>query len=42
MIDPVYQYEVLEFTKEEKEMALVNDMGWMTLDPKMVKRVKLD
>ena len=42
VIDHVYQHEVLEFTKEQNGMALVNNIGWVTLDPAMVKRVELE
>ncbi len=41
VLDHVYQHEVLEFTKEENGMVLINNIGWVTLDPKMVKRVEL-
>ncbi len=42
VVDHVYQHEVLEFTKEENGMVLINGIGWVTLDPAMVKRVDLD
>ena len=41
VVDHVHQHEVLEFTQEKNGMALVNNIGWVTLDPKMVKRVDL-
>lgn len=41
VVDHVHQQEVLEFTKEENGMVLINHIGWVTLDPKMVKRVEL-
>ncbi len=42
VVDHVHQHEVLEFTKEENGMVLINNIGWVTLDPKMVKRVELN
>lgn len=42
VVDHVHQHEILEFTKEENGMALVNNIGWVTLDPAMVKRVDLN
>ncbi len=42
VVDHVHQHEVLEFTKEENGMVLINGIGWVTLDPKMVKRVDLN
>ncbi len=40
--DHVKQYEVFEFTEERNGLALVNGIGWITLDPQMVKRFELD
>lgn len=40
--DHVKQYEVFEFTEERNGLALVNGIGWITLDPQMVKRFDLD
>lgn len=42
VVDHVHQHEVLEFTKEENGMVLINGIGWVTLDPKMVTRVDLN
>lgn len=42
VVDHVHQHEILEFTKEENGMVLINGIGWVTLDPAMVKRVDLD
>lgn len=42
VVDHVHQHEVLEFIQEKNGMALVNNIGWVTLDPKMVKRVELN
>ncbi len=41
VVDHVHQHEVLEFTNEENGMVLINGIGWVTLDPAMVKRVDL-
>lgn len=38
VVGHVYQHEVLEFTDERNGMVCVNNIGWVTLDPKMVKR----
>ena len=38
VVGHVYQHEVLEFTDERNGMVCINNIGWVTLDPKMVKR----
>lgn len=42
VVDHVYQHEVLEFTQEKNGMVLINGIGWVTLDPAMIKRVDLN